>query len=425
MGSEMLASTVWEYVLWHYVFTPTLLFTLLAFSVIAPCLCRSGSNPRPKVEHPRISSFPAGMHEPMTLRETQTIRRMRLKLKMKVKDIGIATGRGKKAVLKALKRRRAPGTPGRRPILTKQDVARLVSTLKKMIKAAKGMYEISLAMVKQETGLDACEGTLRKALRSQNIRFRRLRSKPRHTAADKKARYAWALKYEGKTKSWWLRNLHLSIDLKNFPVYLNAKARAYAANREVRGAYRQKGQGLDDGYVVVDKSLRFNPGAKSVHIAAGVGKGRVRMWHALDSQWSGQTAADLYKGPMLQALRRMCPSKRKFLVLEDNDPTGFKSRKGEEAKREVGIDILAIPKRSPDLSVCDYALWPAVNRAMRRQELQFAKSKTETRADFIKRLKKTAKGLSTRFVAKSIGDMVRRCRRLREARGGLFEEGGR
>ena len=163
----MMSSTVWEYMLWEYVFTPMLLYTPFVSSSIAEAV----QNPIPEVEQLGISGVPAAMYEPMTLREMQTILRMRLKLKMKIKDICIATGRGKKAVHKALKRRRAPGTPGRRPLFTKQDVARLVRTLKKMIKAAKGMYEVSLAMVKQETGLDACEGTLRKALQEKKHTF--------------------------------------------------------------------------------------------------------------------------------------------------------------------------------------------------------------------------------------------------------------
>ena len=40
----------------------------------------------------------------------------------------------------------------------------------------------------------------------------------------------------------------------------------------------------------------------------------------------------MYKGPVAVALRKAFPNKRKWTVLEDNDPAGFKSRKGMAAK---------------------------------------------------------------------------------------------
>ena len=63
-----------------------------------------------------------------------------------------------------------------------------------------------------------------------------------------------------------------------------------------------------------------------------------------------------------------------------HDRTGFKSDLGKAAKDDAGIEVLEIPKRSPDLSVCDYAVWIAVSRAMRKQEKNFPPSRTETRS---------------------------------------------
>lgn len=111
--------------------------------------------------------------------------------------------------------------------------------------------------------------------------------------------------------------------------------------------------------------------------------------------------------------------------MEDNDPTGFKSKKGEAAKAECNIVPFVIPPRSPDLSVCDYALWTQINRSMRRQEKNWPATRRETRAVYLARLHKTAKGLSKGFIDRAIGDMVRRCARLYKAKGGHFEEGGR
>ena len=213
--------------------------------------------------------------------------------------------------------------------------------------------------------------------------------------------------------------------MKNFPAYVNAAARDVAALRAVRGAYRQPGQGLDEAYVVVPKDLRYTPGAKSVKVLAGVGRGRVRFWHVVNKKWNGREAASCYRGPILQGLRRAWPGKRKFRVLEDNDPSGFKASAGVEAKAKSGIAAFQIPRRSPDLNVCDYALWAAVNRKMRRQERNLPRAEKETRAEYIARLRRVAHGLTPAFIDRSIGDMRRLCQLLFKRRGGLFEEGGR
>ena len=86
--------------------------------------------------------------------------------------------------------------------------------------------------------------------------------------------------------------------------------------------------------------------------------------------------------------------------------------------------MFAIPKRSPDLSVMDYAIWKAVSRRLRRQERTFPANEVETKEKFMERLKKTARRLPSALVTLSIADLRRRCQRLHAARGGHFEEGG-
>ena len=48
-------------------------------------------------------------------------------------------------------------------------------------------------------------------------------------------------------------------------------------------------------------------------------------------------AARIYEGPMLEALKVAYPGQTRFRVLEDNDPSGFKARKGVDAKKRAGI----------------------------------------------------------------------------------------
>ena len=358
-------------------------------------------------------------------REVDIMRRMKRVMKFSVYTIAACVGRERASVRRALKASWKAGKRGRRPLLPRPEVDRLVRILHMLIKKADGKYEVSMAILRRTAKTTVSEKTIRKAFLKRNIRFRRLREKPLLTAADRCARLAFARAYKDKPALWWLRSIHLYIDLKLFPVYTTAAARKVGAHRTLRGAYRQPGQGLDEAYVVQPKRLAYNPGVRSARVAAGMGAGRVRLWEEVKGSWTGQAAAKLYKGALLHAVQRGWPGKRRFSVLEDNDPTGFKSRAGIQAKHDAKLTVFAIPPRSPDLSPCDYGLWAEVNRRMRRAERSFPTSKRETRAEYVDRLRRTAKALPRRAVEKILMDMKRRCHRCFEARGGHFAEGGR
>ena len=142
------------------------------------------------------------------------------------------------------------------------------------------------------------------------------------------------------------------------------------------------------------------------------------------NKWNGQVAADTYTQEIQRSLKRTYPNRIYFNVLEDNDPAGFKSKKGEDAKAQAHIRVFEIPKRSPQLNVCDYALWSEVNRRMRALEQGWPASKVESRKDYLERLRRVALRLPKKFIVKSNQDMKRRCQRLWEKKGFHFEEGG-
>ena len=167
--------------------------------------------------------------------------------------------------------------------------------------------------------------------------------------------------------------------------------------------------------------------APGVTVTAAVIKGRVRVWHYIDGPWNGDKAAAMYKGPLLRAMTRAYPEhararRRKWVVLEDNDPAGYKSSKALAAKTEVGIVTDDLPRRSPDLNVLDYALWHAINLRMRKQEASWPSDKKESADEYKQRLRKTALGLPQSYVAKCVGDMSRRCGQLFKRKGQLFRE---
>ena len=362
---------------------------------------------------------------PLLKREVDIIRRLKNVVKLPITKIALAVNRNKSTVYSALDKTWTTSKRGRPDLLSKAQVNLLVRTTRAMIKKAAAKKEVTLAMIKKKSKLKVSAKVLRKALHKRNIRFRKMRSKPLLTKADIADRLKFAQKFRRKSRAWWKRNVHMYIDLKSFPVYPNAAAREYAARREVRGAYRAPSQGLDAAYVVIPKHLKYNTGMKKATIAGGVGNGRVGLWHDIGKTWSGKVASDLYAGPIRTALRRAHPCKRSYQVLEDNDPTGFKSALGVRAKKAAKIKVLAIPKRSPDLSVMDYAVWKKITSTMRLQERRFKKSRKETRAQFLARLHRVAKSLPASFINKAIGNMKERCERLYKAKGHHFEEGGK
>lgn len=364
---------------------------------------------------------------PLARREIEIIQHMKKVSKVPVKKIADFVDRNKTTVYRALRIKLSKDLPKRgiSALLTKAKVNHIVKVLRAMVKKADAKREITMAMLKKRAKVQCCQRTIRRALAKKNIKFRKMRTKPLLTKTDRRLRMAFARKYEDMPASWWLQVIDMHEDEKNWPAYVTARGRDYAAMREVRGVYRAPGQGLDEAYVVAPKELRFNPGCKSVKIAGGVGKnGKVLLWHDYGRRWSGKVAAAMYKGPMLAALKRSFPRRRRFTLLEDNDPTGHQSKAGVAAKRQSGITVFRIPPRSPDLSVMDYAVWKPISRKMRAQERKMPKGKKETRGEYANRLARAARSLKPDFVKKAIKSMKRRCQLLYKAKGGHFEEGG-
>ena len=360
--------------------------------------------------------------------EVQMVRRMHTDEQMSPAEISRVTGRDVSVIyrrlklLKAMKSHRRPGRPN---TVTEKQVDKMEVTLRAMVKKAKGTKEVTVDMLKTRCRVEACDKTVLEKLHERGIWFRKLRNKPLLTEDDIATRKQFAKDYKAKRKPWWLSHVDIHIDNKNFPVATNANAREHEAKRSIRGVFRKDGEGLDEGYVRPPKGSQ-NPhsGQKSALISCGVGPSGVIFWEEVKTTWGGEAAKDLYT-MIGKKLRAKHPHRRKFRMLEDNDPTGYKSSKGIAAKEEQKLEVFAIPKRSPDLNVLDYAIWTEVNKRMRQQEKDWPKSKRETREEYLRRLRKTAMGLPKAFVRKCIGDMRRRCQRLFDKKGGLFEEGGR
>ena len=77
---------------------------------------------------------------------------------------------------------------------------------------------------------------------------------------------------------------------------------------------------------------KYNPGALGVKVLAGVGNGKVLLWEYIDGAWGGLAAEAAYRGAIKKALQKEFPGRRSYVILEDNDPSGFKSSVARAAK---------------------------------------------------------------------------------------------
>ena len=94
------------------------------------------------------------------------------------------------------------------------------------------------------------------------------------------------------------------------------------------------------------------------------------------------------------------------MIAEDNDPTGFKSTAGLDAKKEMKTRTIPWRRYSLDLMPLHYLLWDAIREKMKLN----APRGRESLADFKIRLRRIALATSPAVVRKAVAKMNSRCR---------------
>ena len=362
----------------------------------------------------------------MSGEEKRLIRSMIFDQKMTATDVAQAVGRNKSSISRLLNQKK-PTIMGRPEVLTSKQKDRLEEIVQEMVEKAEANYEVTLPMVHRRSRFKCSQRTISRALHGRGYRCFKLYEKMILTPDDIKARWEWAKKYTKMTKAWWLNRVQIHLDNHHFKRASTATGRKNLAKRRVRFVLRKKGtkkSRIEPYYVKPSGKLRGGGGVKGVLKLGGVGGGKVLVWETISDQWTGSKAAEMYTSIIKPALKKRYPAKTRFVILEDNDQTGNLSKKGIAAKAAAKLDVLSIPKRSPDLNVLDYCIWSTVERLMRKQERNMKDAKKETREQFIRRLDRTAHSLSEDFINNAVGSLQRRCQLLLKARGGLFIESG-
>ena len=110
-------------------------------------------------------------------------------------------------------------------------------------------------------------------------------------------------------------------------------------------------------------------------------------------------------------MRRYRGAKRLYKVLEDNDPTGYKSNVAKRMKESLSIEPMEFPRISPDLNPMDFWLWAEVERRMEKN----APSRLETMAQHKARLRRAAFAIPESEVKKAVEDMKARAQAWAES----------
>ena len=311
-------------------------------------------------------------------------------------------------------------TRGRGPIYTRQNVLKMEKTRKELIAKADGEYEVHWVDVMKKARVAKADlTTVARSFARENLAvgWRSPREKPilgpEHLAERKEACRKW----RHYRSDYFTDGVDLIMDNTAWDVPATIRARKYLNRRKVRGHLRKRSEGLQTGFTKPSgKKHHMNTGAK-LKILAGLSNCKVVLWHYLDGPWNGEVAESAYRGPIAKVLKKERGEKKKYVVLEDNDPVGYKSNKAIKAKKELCIDAMSFPRYSPDLNPMDYFVWEEVEARMTKNKPK----KLESVDVFKKRLRRTALGIPESVIRKGVKNMKKRIQNCYENDGKLVK----
>jgi hypothetical protein len=304
-------------------------------------------------------------------------------------------------------------TRGRKKLISATKLRTIDNIRVALLKKAKGMEEVSLKKIKQKARLDVDDSTLSRAFKSIGVSWRSPREKPSRTIEQEAERKIWADKYRKKAISFWTDSVDLYIDCKKFALPLSARSREAAARSKIRGALRKRSEGLVSELTRPStKKHRYPPGAQAWVLGGICGK-KIRLWQYIEGRWNSKTAARMYTGPIQKTLKKHRPDKKRWKIVEDNDPSGFKSSAGKAAKQSAHITTIDLPTYSPDLQPLDYSIWNEVER----RTTALLGNKAVSAKEYRCLLRQVAYGLPENVVGAAVASMRKRCGQIYEANG--------
>ena len=306
-------------------------------------------------------------------------------------------------------------TSGRKRALLRRNVLTMDAARRKCVKETQGTYQVKWADIIRKGRAPAVHrSTAARAFAREgvDVKLRRCREKPQRTPDVEAERTDIC----GRMRRWPLEKftdgIDMIIDNKRFDIPTTPEARMHMKKQKVVAQLRTRDEGLTDGFTKPGiKRHRKNLGGV-VNVCAGISNCRVVLWEYLP-KWNGEEAAALYKGPIMDTLVRVRGAKPRYLIAEDNDPTGYKSSKGKTQKRASGIKTVDWPRYSPDLMPLDYSLWSDIEGRV----IAGAPAGEESMDDFKIRLRRVAKRTPTSRVREAVAAMRTRATQIWEVKG--------
>ena len=308
-------------------------------------------------------------------------------------------------------------TRGAKPGLTSVQLRRLNSKRKELIRTAKKEKEVHISDVMEAAQVDhVAPSTVSKHFKKKlGIQWRAPRTEPMRDAGVEKERVRICSKWKRFPNTYFTEQIDGIMDNKQWDVVITEKGQKYQKMVAVRGHYRTRAEGIKKDFTKPksNKCNRVNPGGV-VNLCCMVINCKIKVWEYLPKTWCGQAAVDLYKGPLIKALRKHRGIKASYRIVEDNDPTGYKSRAGQTAKKDVGIKPIEYPRYSPDLMPLDFTLWKNIEARM----MKGTPGGNENAEEYKKRLRRTALGLPKSVVRKAVLKIKKNAAEIVEADGG-------
>ena len=207
-------------------------------------------------------------------------------------------------------------------------------------------------------------------------------------------------------------DIDLIIDNKKFEILATPEARVYHAKQKCVSQLRKREEGLAANFTKPkEKAHRRNLGG-SVNVCAGISNCRIVLWEYY-SKWNGDVAAEMYRVPISKTLKKERGVKSSYILIEDNDPSGYKSSKAMSEKRRLHIRAVPWPRYSPDMMPLDFSLWACISKRVRES----APRGRESVASFKARLRRVALGTPSAVVRAAVEAMRSRARRIADAKG--------
>ena len=324
-----------------------------------------------------------------------------------------------RAIMGRTHRRGAKEMRGRKPKWSPAHAHKVNNTRKRLYKEADGEEELHWADVIKKARVPKIHPSnalhhFKKA--GIPVAARRPREKPMRDAKVKRERAKKSRKMAKKPYRFYTDDLDAIIDNKKFEIPSTVRGKKYKKMRAVRFHLRTPSEGIKQGFTKPSaKKNRVNLGGY-VSVCAGIINNRIKIWHYLptDRNWSAEVAEELYNGPIIAALRRNRGQKRKYRIIEDNDPTGYKSNLAIATKAELKIVPEDWPRYSPDLNPLDFFIWNEV-------EVRMSKTRaptSETLEHYKARLRRCAMAIPARVIKKAVASIRDRAAAIAKENGG-------